>query len=342
MNKRNFFCRTRIVATLLAGFFLIPALRAQNSENRFLFIFETSPDMKRRVSAEGKALDEMLVMSMNGQLREGDSVGVWTFSDAARAGEFPLQNWDTENAATISSDIAAFVKQQHYTKQGKFDAMLPLLNRVVKDSERLTVVIFCDGEEEIHGTSFDAGINQIFAQRQGERKKTRQPFIIILRSQLGSYVGCTVNFPPSPVSLPQFPPFPEPAPAPPPKIINAPPKPAPIPQAAPLIIIWTNHPAKSPISEPPTNQPSAVSTSTPPMIVEQKMAQMSVARTNVVAGSTDDSASDGNEGALIFGLGLLVAAGVLVAVVWQRSREATHSSLITRSMHDDKNLPPKN
>ena len=123
----------------------------------------------------------------------------------------------------IASNIIKFVSKQHYSKKTGFDALQPLLNQVVQSSERLTVLIFCDGNGEIHGTPYDAGINQIFQQRQNERQKARLPIVIGLRSQRGQYVGCMVSFPPQPVSLPAFPPLPEVAPAPPVADAPAPP-----------------------------------------------------------------------------------------------------------------------
>jgi len=153
----------RVLFALLTGFFLIPTLHAQpaaqNIDNRFLFIFDTSADMKKRVPALQKALNTMLATSVNGQLHSGDSIGVWTFDEDLQTGQFPLQHWDSDNAAMIASNITKFVEKQHYSKKTSFDALQPLLNQVVENSERLTVLIFCDGEAAISGTRFDNGIN---------------------------------------------------------------------------------------------------------------------------------------------------------------------------------------
>ena len=199
-----------VFAALLAGTFLAPALRAQPAvkkvDNRFLLIFDTSSDMRQRLPAVQKALDALLATSANGQLHSGDSVGVWTFDQDLHAGQFPLQHWKPEDAPIIASNIVKFVKKQHYLNKTGFDALQPLLNQVVQHSERLTVLIFCDGKGEIHGTPYDAGINQLFQQRQRERQKEELPIIIGLRSQRGQYVGCMVSFPPQTVSLPEFPP----------------------------------------------------------------------------------------------------------------------------------------
>jgi hypothetical protein len=205
--------RALVLAVLLVGTFLAPALRAQpaaqDTGNRFLFIFDTSSEMKRRLPAVQKALNSLLTTSLGGQLHSGDSVGVWIFDQGLHAGQFPLQHWDPDNVVTIAANINAFIGKQRYAKTTGFDALQPLLNQVVQGSERLTVLIFCDGQGEIHGTPYDAGINQIFQQRQSERQKGQLPIVIGLRSQRGQYAGCKVSFPPQPVSLPEFPPLPE-------------------------------------------------------------------------------------------------------------------------------------
>ena len=107
-----------------------------------------------------------------------------------------------------------FVGKQHYAKSTHFEVLQPLLNQVVQDSERLTVLIFCDGEGKISGTPYDAGINQFFQEKLAEQKKARQPFVIVLRSQLGQYVGCTIGLAAAAGELSRFPPLPLPPPPP--------------------------------------------------------------------------------------------------------------------------------
>jgi hypothetical protein len=256
-----------IFAVLLAGIFLVPAVRAQpaaqNVDNRFLLIFDTSSDMKQRWPAVQKALTSILAASTNGQLHPGDTVGVWTFDQDLHAGQFPLQHWEPDNAVMIASNITAFVGKQRYTKTTRFEALLPLLNQVVQGSERLTVLIFCGGKGEIHGTPYDVGVNQIFQQRQSEREKARLPIVIGLRSQRGQYTGCMISFPPQPVSLPQFPPLPPPAPTAP---TPAPPPPVRSVAVPSLIIVGTTIINRVPPPAPKpalTNPPPKVITSTP-------------------------------------------------------------------------------
>jgi hypothetical protein len=320
-----------IFAVLLAVGSLIPPARAQLDgeravENRFLLIFDTSAGMKKRVPMVQKALDNLFVTGLGGQLQDGDSIGVWTFDQDLRTGQFPLQYWAPDDAVMIASNLTAFVGKEHYVKTTRFDALQPLLNQVARNSDRLTVLIFCDGETAINGTPYDAGINQIFQQRQAAQKTARQPFIIVLRAQLGQYAGCTMDFPPAQVNFPEFPPLPPP-PAPPVPTNQPPPKRVVVQS---IIMFGTNtetkptpalKPANAPPSLPPESQTNAMAA--PPA--------NSTAQTNTVALTPEDSGL-GSGGALAVGGAFLVVAGGLAVFMLRRSRKNSHTSLITRSI----------
>ena len=262
-----------LAAVLLAGIFLVPAARAQspapNVSGRFLLVFDTSSDMKRCLPAVEKVLNEILMVGTNTQEHTGDSIGVWTFDEGGvRAGQYPLQRWQPDSAEIIAAGVIAFVGKQHYTKTTKFDELVPMLNEVVRRSERLTVLIFCDGYGEIHGTPYDIGINKIFNERQWERHRARLPIVIGLRSQRGQYTGCVVSFPPQRVSLPEFPPPPE-ANAVPTQVTNTPAPPEPPPATGkPLIIVGTTVTNQVPLPAPkPPPMPKPVLANPPPSTV---------------------------------------------------------------------------
>ena len=88
---------------MLAGLLLVALLapcplRAQTNtaralppSNRCLLIVETSRSMQRRAEAVLKAVQDLLTSGLNGQLRQGDTLGLWTFNDDLYTGRFPLQ-----------------------------------------------------------------------------------------------------------------------------------------------------------------------------------------------------------------------------------------------------------
>ena len=111
MTKNIIFRRVAMIAALLAGMILIPGLRAQPTEqtvqNRFLFVFDTSHDMKSRGEAMEKTLNTLLALSLNGQMHAGDSMAVWTFGQDLRPADYPLQTWNPDNAVMIASAFGA-------------------------------------------------------------------------------------------------------------------------------------------------------------------------------------------------------------------------------------------
>jgi hypothetical protein len=306
MNLPKFFRRPApIMFALLAGFLLTPAGRAQpephRPNNRYLLIFDVSSDMKKRLPAVQAEVDVLMSSSMNGELLAGDSLGVWTFDQDLHTGQFPLQRWKPEDAVKIAAGVNQFVSKQHFANRTRFDALQPQLNAVIQNSERLTVLIFCDGEDEIKWTPYDAGINQAFQQRLAAQKKARQPFILVLRAQLGQYAGYTMNyadytpgFPISMASFPEFPPLPPP-PAPHAPVKTPPPAPAPTPVVkpaigSPLIIVGTKVGTTSPPAPSPATIPAPVTpanivpaTSTKPVATSPPTNPMPVIQANTVA-----------------------------------------------------------
>jgi hypothetical protein len=234
---------SRLFFAVLAGIFFISKIWAQedqpNVENRFLFIFSTSADMKSRVTAMQTQMNQLLSGTMGGELHPGDTMGVWTLGKNVQAGQFPLLRWNPDTAATIAGAINKFIRKQRYIGTNNFRTLQPLLERVTESSPRLTVLIFCDGETEFNGTPYDGNINQVFQQQRAELKKERLPFVIVLRTQRGEFVGCSVNYSPGMVNLPPFPPWPQPQqPLPEPIKTNLP-APTTAPRALPLVIVGT-------------------------------------------------------------------------------------------------------
>jgi hypothetical protein len=343
VHRARFLRCAQLAALLFAALFLIPALRAQPTEqtvqSRFLFVFETSKEMKLRLEATEKALNTMLATSLRGELHAGDSMGVWTFGQNLQTSGYPLQGWNPDAAVTIASNLVEHVGQQHYAKTARYELLQPLLNRVVQNSERLTVLVFCDGEGKISGTPYDDAISQVFKEKLGEQKNAHQPFVIVFRSQLGQYVGCAMTLPPQQVNIPLFPPLPEPPPPPAPKPAIAPPR-APVVMGQPLIIIGKKPVASLP---PPVTSPPPVVAPVAPGVPNNATVPPTNPIVAKIVGLTPtnpppapaENSSSGNNVFMLVGAGLLGAAIALVLVFWLRPRPKD-ASLITRSMNDPK------
>jgi hypothetical protein len=202
--------RVLVSACIIACFaaFGSQALRAQPSpihsvppRNRYLLIVETSRSMQSRVQGVVQAAQDLLGSGFK-ELRPGDTLGLWTFNEALYAGKFPLQDFSPQTQQAVAARVAAYLQTQKYEKQASLEKILPQVQRLVANSEFLTVILVTTGNEDVRGTPFDAAINGSYKQWRGEQQTARMPLLTMLRSYRGNISGYTVNQAPWPVELP--------------------------------------------------------------------------------------------------------------------------------------------
>ena len=173
--------------------------------DRCLLIVDTSRAMKRRAPATLKIVQELITSGLNGQLRSGDTLGLWTFNETLQAGRFPLQTWSPKARSGIAARAQAFLKAQKYEKEASFEKVVPALAYVVEHSERITVVLISSGEETVRGTPFDKRIARFYEEWRDQQEKARMPFVTVLRAQNGRLVDLALNTPPWPLQIPKLP-----------------------------------------------------------------------------------------------------------------------------------------
>jgi hypothetical protein len=188
--------------------------------------------MKRDMAAMRQCVQDLVAGDFANQAREGDTIGVWTYDSELHAGIFPMQEWSEDSDTDIAKHLDDFLKQQRCKGDAHFDLVMAGLNRVVTDSDSVTILIFSDGYAPIQGTPFDASINDVYAQHRVELHDAHIPFVTLLQASKGKIVRGTVNSAVGPIDIPA-------PPAPP-----APPQPveAPAPAPPPVVIVKTNAP----------------------------------------------------------------------------------------------------
>jgi len=152
-----------------------------------------------------RAVRDLLNSGFSGQARRGDSLGVWTFNEELHTGLLALQQWSPESQKAITERVAGFIAGQKLEKRTRFDKVLPALERVVRNSPFITVVLVCMGDEEISGSPFDQRINEFFRTWHLKQPDEGTPFVIAWRGQNGRLVDCTMNPSPWPAELPALP-----------------------------------------------------------------------------------------------------------------------------------------
>jgi hypothetical protein len=190
---------------LMAAFFCATAA----AENRYLFIVETSKAMRRSLDAARLCVESTLARGISGQLRPGDTFGVWTFDSELHTGVFPMQRWSPEARLNLVEATSAFLRQQRGKGKARLSEVLPPLFNVIENSDTITVLILSQGSQPMSGTPFDDTINQIYAEHRDELKNANIPFVTVLQARGGRIVKCTIDSAANAVNISALPPLPE-------------------------------------------------------------------------------------------------------------------------------------
>ncbi|MFO1488984.1 MAG: hypothetical protein U1F65_10955 [Verrucomicrobiota bacterium] len=362
-SKLNFRLRLALL-TVLVGLLVVwtGTARADNTPgayrqaNRWLIVIETSRAMQPRSEAVAQLAGNLVLSGMNGQLRPGDTIGVWTFNASLRVGEFPLQTWKPEEAKSLAANLAAFVARQKFEGRSGRGQVFTTMNQVISNSEFITVVLLTSGNATFSGTPFDKAINTIQQQWLVRQEKAGQPFVTMLRAQGGHITDFEVGRPP--LSL-DFPPLPAELLVTNPIVVATPPKPlppSPPPVAGSNLIVYgkkvvaaedptlerANQPEPLPVVEVKTNPPAPVikAVTNPPVVeiprqTNQAAVVVAKPQTNAPAEAPVKAASS-TKGLAIFGAVAALAAVAFLWLVRKRSPSEPRVSLITRSLDREK------
>ncbi len=173
--------------------------------NRYLLIVETSGATQRRRDGVVNAAGDLIASGMHGQLRPGDTLGVWTYNETLLAGRFPIEIWLPEEGDALIRRVLKFLQDQKYEKQGRPEAFLPQMTRLIEGSQFITVVLISSGQAELRGTPFDGPINQFYKSWQDQQNKARMPFVTVLQATRGKITQYAVSAAPQPAVFPEYP-----------------------------------------------------------------------------------------------------------------------------------------
>ena len=203
MNERLPMKRFLVLGLLFAAAGILPAAPRQpkdasrppkQQENRFLFIVDTSSAMGSYSNAVVQDVGQLLASNMKGEFREGDTFGLWVYNDTLHP-EYPMQVWSKDEKPTLMNDVEAFLRTRHYQKRAHLDKVMPALRYVIKNSERITIILVFDGVEMVHGTPFDSEINDLQKAYARELRAAHEPFVIVFAARDGVIYDYTINYP---------------------------------------------------------------------------------------------------------------------------------------------------
>lgn len=174
-------------------------------ENRYLFILETSKEMKREGEAAQNVLLQLIYSGVVGQMRAGDTFGIWTYNDTLRAGDYPMQTFTREDREWLTSRASDYVKSLKFTGGAHLEnALLPML-KLATNSPNLTVILISDGKQAVVGTPFDQEIRALHKKYYDELHESKLPFITVLVAYKGEFINYAVNSALGPIRIPRVP-----------------------------------------------------------------------------------------------------------------------------------------
>ena len=250
---------------ILLGLFclMFPGNCFAQSSNRWLFVFNTSAAMRDRTNGMQAVTQDLLTTGMHGNIRPGDTIGIWTYNSELHAEEAPLQTWSPNTAPTIAYNTVLFLQQHRYEKSAAFDDVLANMLRVIKISDTITVILISDGSDSFQGTPFDEKLTAFYKANYHAQKKARMPIVTVFRGEKGSITTNTLALAPRPVDIPAVPP--------PPVVARTTVKkaaPAPAPKPVPSLVM-VGRKAETTFN-PPNDLPEQVDQVILPPVVEQQ------------------------------------------------------------------------
>ncbi len=174
--------------------------------HRFLFVVETSSGNRKFESGNRQALFDLIVNGINGQMRTGDTYGIWTFSEEVHSGEFPLTVFEKDQALELAGQAAAFLQKQRYVKRTSLQFLVNDLRHLSDRVGDFNVFIISSGEDPIGGTPFDQNINAAYKALSKQSAKTGRPMVTTFVVRKGRPVRSGVVLAGDRIVLPERPP----------------------------------------------------------------------------------------------------------------------------------------
>jgi len=168
--------------------------------NRFLFIINTSSAMRRMTNGIQEAVFGLLNSGMQGQMRDGDTFGIWTYDDQLHTG-FPMQVWSNQKKSAILQTVSNCLAAPRYQAKPHLEKVLPAALQLAEQSRVVTLIFIFDGSETMQGTGFDQDINDLQREFGRQTRADNVPFVTALAARDGKIFDYRVRTPSS-ASLP--------------------------------------------------------------------------------------------------------------------------------------------
>jgi hypothetical protein len=177
---------------------------APRSANRYLFIVETSHAMRLRAQGVFEALKRALDSNLNGQIHQGDLVGIWTFNESVYEDLFPTQIWSQPTQLAFAVRLPTFADPQLYQKRARLDKVVPEMLKLMAGNENVTIILVSTGEGVLDGTPFRESINSAWKEWYDEQEGVHMPLQTVMRARNSQPTDWFLAPAPRPIEFPKL------------------------------------------------------------------------------------------------------------------------------------------
>jgi hypothetical protein len=170
--------------------------------NRFLFIVETSAAASKLEHGGRQAVFDLIFTGIAGQMKAGDTFGLWTFNDKVSAGVFPMQEWDPENNMELATQAGQYLKAQKYQNKARLDVAVKQLMPVVRAVKDLNIFIVSDPGTRLPDDPLGQGYGPENSKLAARARLAKQPLVTTLIVRNGGISNTLVTVGSEPIRLP--------------------------------------------------------------------------------------------------------------------------------------------
>jgi hypothetical protein len=206
-HGRGTFALRATMAVALLAILISSRLAAQTnanpattrSVNRYLFVVETSRAIQPRANGVFDALKRALDSSLNGEIHQGDLVGIWTFNEVVYQELFPTQIWSQPTQLAFAVRLRMFADPELYQRRARLDKVVPEMLKAVASTDSVTIILVSTGEGIMQGTPFDEQINSAWKEWHDELDGIHMPLQTVLGAANGKLTAWIMT--PAPRSI---------------------------------------------------------------------------------------------------------------------------------------------
>ena len=169
--------------------------------NRFLFVVETSSASSRLEHGGRQTVVDLIYTGIYGQMREGDTFGIWNFNEQVFAGTYPMQAW-TRDDMEAATRAGQFLKSQKYAKKARLDLVAKQVGGLLRGVKDVNVFIISDPGIRLSSDAFGVQWARDYAEAARIARGVRQPVITTVVARHGSISNMLVTVGGEPFRLP--------------------------------------------------------------------------------------------------------------------------------------------